>query len=367
LGIGIELLWGSDRFWARAADDLARARRRLYVQAMTFEGDGVGRNVAAAIAASEAVDRRVLVDAYTCHVVSDRFVWSPAALTDPALRSEVRSTRAMFSHLKSVGVRVRMTNPVGPFFAHYPARNHKKLIVADSVAYIGGLNFSDHNFAWSDFMVRLEGEAAARFLAEDFEATFAGAPRPARADLGEIQMLSMDGRTNAQAFAEITHLIDVAKHEIAVVSPYLTFPFIRPLARARRRGVTVRLATPVANNKPVLRRYVLDQARRHGFEVRLASAMSHAKAIVVDREHLIVGSSNFDFVSVAAEEEIVAVISSRSLAATFLESVDANLADSRAQAPLAAQGGWTSMVLLRIAERFAILGRRAPRTAIDWP
>jgi phosphatidylserine/phosphatidylglycerophosphate/cardiolipin synthase-like enzyme len=131
--------------------------------------------------------------------------------------------------------------------------------------------------------------------------------------------------------------------------------------------VTVRLATPVANNKPVLRRYVLDQARRHGFEVRLASAMSHAKAIVVDREHLIVGSSNFDFVSVAAEEEIVAVISSRSLAATFLESVDANLADSRAQAPLAAQGGWTSMVLLRIAERFAILGRRAPRTAIDWP
>lgn len=194
----IELLWGSDRFWKRAAADVGRASQRLYVQAMTFEGDDAGLQVAAAISACGASDRRVLVDAYTRHVVSDRFVWTPSALADPSLRSEVRSTRAMFARLASEGVRVRMTNPVGPFFARYPARNHKKLILADNVAYIGGINFSDHNFAWNDFMLRLEGPAAADFLGADFEATFTGAPRPARADLGELRLYSMDGRSNVE-------------------------------------------------------------------------------------------------------------------------------------------------------------------------
>ena len=76
---GLELLWGSDRFWARAAQDAGRARRRLYVQAMTFEGDAAGRRVAAALSASGALDRRVLVDAYTRHVISDRGPHRPDA------------------------------------------------------------------------------------------------------------------------------------------------------------------------------------------------------------------------------------------------------------------------------------------------
>jgi len=363
---GLELLWGSDRFWARAAQDAGRARRRLYVQAMTFEGDAAGRRVAAALSASGALDRRVLVDAYTRHVISDRFVWSPAALIDRTLRGEVQSTRAMFAELSANGVHVRMTNPVGPLFVRYPARNHKKLIVADDVAYIGGVNFSDHNFAWSDFMLRLEGEEVASFLADDFEATFAGRPRSAQADLRDLRLYSMDGRANDRSFTEVIQTLDAAEKEIVIVSPYLTFPFTGVLARARRRGVRVGLVTPLTNNKPIARRYVLAQAQRHGFEVRLAPPMSHAKAIAVDGRHLIVGSSNFDFVSVAAEEEIVAVVSSPPLVAEFLRSLDAMLCDE-AGVPRGAKSAWTSSLVLRIAERFALAARHARRTAIDWP
>ncbi|MEP6968531.1 MAG: phospholipase D-like domain-containing protein, partial [Pseudomonadota bacterium] len=180
----IELLVGSDAFWARAAWDIASARRRLYVQAMSFEGDDAGKAVAGAIMASPARDRRVLVDAYSTVVISDRFVLSPAGLFDRALRAEAKATRAMFDDLVRAGARVRVTNPVGPLYLHYPARNHKKLIVADEVAYIGGINFSDHNFAWRDLMLRLEDDAAAQVLARDFEATFDGAPGPWREDLG---------------------------------------------------------------------------------------------------------------------------------------------------------------------------------------
>ena len=85
-----ELLVGAQAFWDRAAADLAVAKRRALVQAMTFEGDAAGLMVAADIAASGAADRRVLVDDYSRHVISDRFVHGPAAHLDPELRTEVR-------------------------------------------------------------------------------------------------------------------------------------------------------------------------------------------------------------------------------------------------------------------------------------
>ena len=348
---------------------MARARRRLYVQAMTFEGDVAGRPVGAAIAASGAADRRVLIDCYSLHVVNDRFVHGPGALLDRALRDEARATRALYGEMAKGGARVRLTNPVGPLFWRYPARNHKKLIVADDVAYVGGINFSDHNFAWPDFMVRLEGVAAADLLAEDFEATFAGAPRPWRADLGEVQLISLDGRSNARGFAPVMDLIDTARVGITVISPYLTFPFTDALARAARRGTPVRLITPLANNKPMVRDALLAAAARAGFEVRLLPRMSHLKAMVIDDETLVVGSSNFDFVSLAAEEELMAVIADSALIADFRRRIiDPALAaalpaGAHRPSPLAA---YASTLVLRLADRLVRGARLAPRTAIDW-
>ena len=165
------LLVGSDTFWQRAAEDIGRARERLFVQAMTFEGDAAGRAVADAVRAGKAADRRVLVDDYSRLVVSDCFVLSPRYLLSRPFRDEVKATRAMFSGLAAAGVGVRITNPVAGRVTRYGLRNHKKLIVADDVAYIGGFNFSDHNFAWHDLMLRIEAPGPAAFLAGDFEET----------------------------------------------------------------------------------------------------------------------------------------------------------------------------------------------------
>lgn len=365
-----ELLVGSGPFWRRAAEDCRGARRRLLVQAMTFEGDAAGLSVAAAIAASGAHDRRVLVDDYSRLVINDGFVRSPAALFDRPLREEARATHDMFEALIRAGVGVRVTNPLRGRLWRYPARNHKKLIVADDVAYVGGVNFSDHNFAWRDFMVRIEGEAAARFLAEDFAATFAGRPRAASADLGDLTLHLLDGRTNEAGFAPIMDLIAGAQREITVISPYLSFPFTDALARAAGRGVAIELITPWANNKPTVRNALLAAAKRGGFHVRLLPRMIHLKGMLIDRRVLVVGSSNFDFVSMAAEEELVAVISAPEIIQDFQRRV-IDMAREEALpggigriAPLA---GWASHGALKIAEGAALAARNAPRTAVDWP
>jgi len=337
---------------------------------MTFEGDSVGLTVAAAVAASPAQDRRVLVDAYTRFTVSDRSVNSLAGRLSPEVRAEVRSTDAMFRDLVARGVGARVTNPVGPLMIHYPARNHKKLIVADDVAYIGGINFSDHNFAWRDFMLRLEGAKAADFLAADFEATFAGKARADRISLPELSIFSLDGRTNSKVFATISQLLATAREQIDVLSAYLTFPVADALAEAVRRGVSVRLITPLANNKPLVRDYLLALAGRAGFEVRLLPQMSHLKGMLIDNETLVVGSSNFDFVSLAAEEEFVAVSESPALIDGFRQQIiEPALADAL---PLGAHkasflSGLAATASLRIADVVARSARNAPRGATDWP
>lgn len=314
-----ELLVGSAAFWARASQDIARARHRVLAQAMTFEGDGAGRRVADAIAAAPVTDRRVLVDDYSRHVINDRFVALPT--TSAAVRDEARATIAMFDDLVDRGVGVRITNPVGWNPLDYTVRNHKKLIVADDVAYIGGINFSDHNFTWRDAMLRIADADAVDWLARDFAATWAGEPVSARRRFGAMTLASLDGRHNRDGFGAVLDAIGAARQRIEVISAYPTFPFVDAMGGAVTRGVAVDIFTPLPNNKPNVRDYLLSTARPMGIRIRLLPAMSHVKAMLIDRELLILGSSNFDFASYAVNEEFVAFVRDPGLIADFMHQV----------------------------------------------
>ena len=108
--------------------------------------------------------RRILIDDYTRFWLSDRFIYGPRALRDPDLQAEVKATRAMIRGLREGGVGVRFVSPLGFLFRRLAVRDHKKIVlVDDDVAYIGGINFSDHNFEWHDMMLRFEDRDIARF------------------------------------------------------------------------------------------------------------------------------------------------------------------------------------------------------------
>lgn len=364
----IELLIGPDAFWRRVEPEIRAARRRVLVQAMTFEGDATGKNVAAAVTNSAAPDRRVLVDRFTRFVVSDRFVYAPGSLFDPTVRAEVGATRVMFAALTEEGVGVRWTNPVGLFFWKFPLRNHKKLVVVDDAVYLGGINFSDHNFGWHDMMARIEDAEIAAFLATDFDATWAGRPVPGQASFGAVTVHSLDGRDNETGFAPLLATIGAARSSIRVVSPYLTFPFTDALATARKRGVAVDILTSRDNNKPTIMRSLLRDAARHGFKVHLEPGMQHLKAMVVDDTELIVGSSNFDFVSYNAQEEFVVSIHDPDTVRAFLDQV---VVPGIARAQTAAQDhrparGLAGELALRIAATYSRLCRKARRGVIEF-
>jgi cardiolipin synthase A/B len=327
-----EILVDAAEFWPRLKADLSAARRRIYVQTLSFEGDDAGLALAAALRQASAPDRRVVVDAYTKYVISDRLIHSPANRADRGLRAEVQATRGMMRDLKGDGVGVKFSNPMGRFLARFPARNHKKLIVVDDIAYVGGINFSDHNFAWHDFMLRLLDARLAARLAEDFRETWSGRNGRWTAEFDGLRLWSFDGVSNPQDFQFVFDLIHAARQEILIESPYLTFPFFGPLRAAVQRGVTVRLIAPRVNNKPIMDAYIRRQTAQSGMHLHLyPDRMIHLKAMLVDGRRLLIGSANFDFVSFRGEQELLALVSDPAIVQSFRERI---LLPDLARAPL---------------------------------
>lgn len=313
-----ELLVDSVEVQARLEEDLRRARRRAWIQTFSFEGDRAGALLARHLRASPAADRRLLVDSFSLLMHSERLVPGPAWI-DRTFRREVRSTRRWVRCLRQRGVRVRFCNPLAPWPARLLRRNHKKMAIFDDrVAYLGGINFCDHNYAWHDMMIRVEDPGLGLLLADDFHATWRGRARPFDARVGGIRLISVTGQDNPRHLRPVLDAIDGARRTVDVVSAYLSPPFSDHLAAARRRGVRVRVLTPAQNNKANLARFILEAGRRHRFEVfRYPGRMNHLKAMVIDRELLVAGSSNFDFLSYHAMGELVILTRDPGLVESF--------------------------------------------------
>ena len=311
-----ELLVDAGAFWTALASDLRTARRRAWIQTFTFEGDRVGRRLERALARCPARDRRLFVDRYSLLYHNDRLITGPAWL-EPGFRREVFLTHRLLRRLREAGVGARWGNRLGPNPVHLIRRNHKKLVVVDDVAYLGGINFSEHNFAWHDMMIRVQDPELADALARDFHATWRGRPRSMDLRVNGLRVLSLDGRGNARRIRPVVDAVAAARRSVDVQSAYLSHPFTDHLAAAARRGVRVRILTPARNNKGNLARHILQAAHRHGFEVLHSPGMSHLKAMLVDDELLVAGSSNFDFMSYHILEELVVLTRDPSLVEAY--------------------------------------------------
>jgi len=303
-----ELLLDAREFWPRLREDMGAATHRAWLQTFTFEGDRVGVALGRALRDSPATDRRLLIDRYSLLYHSDRII-PGAAWLDRSFRREVFLTHRWVKRLRADGVGVHFSNPLGPNPIRLVRRNHKKIAVFDNrVAYLGGINFSEHNFAWHDMMFRVECEDLTSVLGDDFEASWAGRPTTLDREVGPLRVISLNGRSNSRGIQPIIDVVDGARESIDIVSAYLSHPFTEHLASARRRGVRVRILTPSRNNKANLARHILETAHRSGFEIyRYPGGMSHMKAMLIDGEVLIAGSSNFDFMSYHILEELVVI------------------------------------------------------------
>ena len=326
-----QLLVDFDSFWASLSRDIHQAEAYTFVQTFSFEGDRIGKLLAELVSSSQASDKRILVDSFSKVVLSDKFLYAPGNWGDRELRHEASETRRLHVALAGAAVQIKYGNPFGFSPRRLLTRNHKKLIVIDDrVTYIGGINFSEHNAAWHDMMLRIEDRDVARFFRDDFLGNWQGQSAKATESFAGIELHTLNGRANAAAFSKVLELIDNAANSIFIESPYVTCPFYDRLRDAGSRGVQVTIVTPKTNNWSHFADYAKWETTRCGIDLRLfKNGMSHLKAMLIDDRYLIAGSSNFDFLSYHVYEEIVAIITEPQVIADFRRQVlEVDLANS---------------------------------------
>lgn len=312
-----------DAFWTSLARDIGEAREQVLVQTFSFEADRVGRLLADALIESPARDKRILVDSFSRVVISDKCLFSPAHWFDKETAEELRKTNDLHAELCARGVQTKHCNPFGLSPRRLFGRNHKKLIVVDDrVAYIGGINFSEHNASWHDMMLRIDEADVAQLFRRDFVRCWDGRSLASSGVCDGAEFHTLDGRSNRTIFKKVIDLIVAAQSSIFVSSPYISFPFYDHLKDASRRGVGVTMLTPQVNNWRQFTDYAKWESARCDINLRFyKKGMSHLKAMLVDDQFLVVGSSNFDFLSYRVYEEILAIITQPDVIASFREQV----------------------------------------------
>ncbi len=316
------ILLGSKAFMKRLEAMSAKASTSFFAQAMTFEGDVAGKWLIDTMKSSPAKEKKLLIDSYSKLVINDHFIPSLKYVTDSAFRDEVKATSRLITHARKSGIEVKFTNPTGFLALKYPLRNHKKMVILDgSISFLGGINFSDHNFAWHDMMVEVSDNELGLNLNEDFKKTWSGENQSQKIETDSGQLFLFNGSKSQVLYEDFFEHIRNAKKGVQVISPYISEPLLRVLREIADKGIEVTIISPRENNKSIFKNIILAEQKKGYFKLKEYPGMSHMKAILIDDNKLIFGSSNYDLVSYYFEQEVVFVSQDKNLIQEFKDKV----------------------------------------------
>lgn len=350
-----KLLRGAEIFQRALVEATNRCQAQLYAQFMTFEGDNSGVTFAKLLTnrAEAGVDVKMMVDFYSDIVVSDTY---PTLLHRRGqLQRERQETAELLTCLEQNGVAIKRTAPVGKFLQYMLYRNHKKMIIIDeTLAFVGGINISDHNYDWHDFMVQIEGPIV-KELVRDFCSTWQGNtvtlsdPKPGQ----DFVLNQCAGRYSI--LDEIVAMIGRARESVVIQSPYLIGHRIeQSLVDAAQRGVDVKVIMPFRSNKLVYRLWVrktiqnLDHPNITVYGFQGDGGMTHAKLVLVDGQHASFGSLNIMELEGLTQKELNIFSSDVDLAAQLQAFIDDDLKNSvPLPTPRVSLGRFTYTILYR--------------------
>jgi cardiolipin synthase len=350
------LVGGADCFSSLLAA-IKQAKKHIHLEYYIFEPDRTGTEIRDALIerACAGVKVRLLLDALGSSRIGNSFL-------QPLLEA---GGEVAFFHRTRIRWR-------GLWKPKINLRTHRKIVVIDGVfGFTGGINISDEQNEWvrsdafRDLHISVSGDVV-RWLQLAFleDWVYAGRHAPKEADLFTTQAL---GAIKAQIIPagpdsawEPIHRAKVFAISLANERVWLATPYFVPSESARMalmsaalRGVDVRLILPEKSDSRLV-----DAAARSYFEELLASGvqifaypgMLHTKALLVDDETLILGSSNFDNRSFRLNFELCILLENLDLALALsqvlLDDMQKSVVISKLRHP---------NLLNRLAEAFARL------------
>ncbi len=206
------------------------------------------------------------------------------------------------------------------FLSYFLHRTHRKILIVDeSIAFVGGVNFNKLAWTWDDLVVRVKGKLV-RSIIRSFAKVYAESGGKDPLIIAQRKRIILD-KTRAwlvEHFPVRKHLslkklykkyLGEAEKSIALVTPYFMPKrwFIGVLHQAALRGIRVEVLVPKKTDYFFLDRvnyFYMYKLTKLGIKFYLEPKMNHAKVMIIDSDQGMVGSNNLDFLSFEWNSEV---------------------------------------------------------------
>ncbi len=308
----LKFLIDGEEYFTRLVDVLTSARDSVLLRTYIFDNDDFARTIGELLRrrSREGVNVRVLLDGLGT-ILATRTEHESA----PQDYSPPDSVRLFLEADSDVDVR-QIKNP-------WLAGDHVKTTIIDGdLAFTGGMNIGrEYRYAWHDMMIEVRGPVVGTLSEEFFDAWVHAGPwgdigfffhklkPPPRAtgNNGNPLRVLFTRPGQAEIFHAQREAIRSAKRYVYIENAYFSDDtMLYELARARRRGVDVRVILPLVSNHGALNQsnaLAANAMLEHGIRVFLYPGMSHVKAAVFD-DWACLGSANWDKLSFRTNKEL---------------------------------------------------------------
>ncbi len=326
----IDYLIDGEAFFVRYIDAISTATQSVDIRTYIFDNDDFAAKIRDLLRrrSDEGLEIRILLDGLGTIVAT--------GADDASMPADYKAPQSVRESLES-GSDIRVRQSKNPWLV---AGDHVKTTIVDNrLAFAGGMNIGrEYRYAWHDLMMELHGPVV-DVLHEEFERAWAHAgpmgdaglvlstlrPRERNSeDLGYPLRVLHTRPGDAEIFRAQRAAIRNAKDYIYIQNAYFTDDaMLYELAKARRRGVDVRVILPlVGNHGPINQSNVLaaNAMLEHGIRVFVYPGMSHIKAAVYDG-WACMGSANWDKLSFRTNKELNIATSHAPYVDALLEQV----------------------------------------------
>jgi len=327
----IPLITG-DEFYPELMKEIAKAEHHIHIQSYIIQGDEIG------IALMEALKKK-----------------AESGVIVRVMYDTLGSTKAHLTRFFTKYKKVKNMHIVGWTIANplkrqlqINLRNHRKSAIIDGkLAFFGGINFGEENTTRGDlqpirdYHFKIEGPGVVELQYEfsrdwlfmtnvAIDKLFNSSYFLDQESCGDanVRLINTGPEKHSTPMTDLYFLaITRAKNSIIAVTPYfLPNPeILQALKNAKNTGVDVKIITPKKNNHKyaeLAAKGNYSDLLKCGIEIyERGEPFMHAKAMIIDDEIVIAGSSNLDIRSLTLNYESNAVIYSENFAKQFKEIV----------------------------------------------
>jgi phosphatidylserine/phosphatidylglycerophosphate/cardiolipin synthase-like enzyme len=308
----IKFLVDGDEYFCRLATAVQNAEDSIDIRTYIFDNDDYAVEFANTLKEkSDDVRVRVMLDS-----VGNMMAMQADPESMPTGYEGPLSMRTYMERESDVKVR-NITNP------WLTTGDHTKTTIIDKkIAFVGGMNIGrEYRYDWHDLMMEVSGPVVDKL---QYESDKAWARASLLGDLANFFAFLKGKKRNADQDGYPVRVLqtrnfdsDIHKAQIAAIQNAQSYILMEnayfsddrtvyELARARRRGVDVRVIIPSRGNHGALNasnKVTINNLLKHGVRVYEYPGMSHVKAAIYDG-WLSVGSANFDKLSLKINKEL---------------------------------------------------------------